>query len=121
MEIGSIIETTEAKKIRYEAKYLGPWVGCGGEVDVPCGVKFRVVEVDGDECRCLCLDESIVEKANRVEIEKTLKRAAGDRLAKKLLGVSFFVLESGQKDESRKMLSVPDRCCVDVLGATIEE
>ena len=48
MEVGSIIETTEAKKIRYEAKYLGPWVGCGGEVDVPCGVKFRVVEVNAD-------------------------------------------------------------------------
>ena len=68
MEVGSIIETTEAKKIRYEAKYLGPWVGCGGVVDVPCGVKFRVVEVDGDECRCLCLAESIVEKAKRLEI-----------------------------------------------------
>ena len=95
MEIGSIIETTEAKKIRYEAKYLGPWVGCGGEVDVPCGVKFRVVEVDGDECRCLCLDESIVEKAKRLEIEKVLKRAVGERLAKKFLGVSFFVLEVG--------------------------
>ena len=102
MEVGSIIETTETKKIRYEAKCLGPWVGCGGEVDVPCGVKFRVVEVDGDECRCLCLDASIVEKAKRLEIENVLKRAAGDRLAKKLLGVSFFVLELGQKDQSKK-------------------
>ena len=74
------------------------WVGGGGEVDVPCGVKFRVIEVDGDECRCLCLDESIVEKAKRLEVEKVLKRAAGDRLSKKFLGVSFFVLELGYFD-----------------------
>lgn len=93
MEVGSIIEMTEAKKIRYEAKYLGPWVGCGGEVDVPCGVKFRVVDVIENECRCLCLDESIVAKAKRLEMEKVVKRVAGDRIIKKFLGVSFFVFE----------------------------
>ena len=78
-----------------------PRLHCIGRL-VPCGVKFRVVEVDGDECRCLCLDESIVEKAKRLEIEKVLKRVAGDRLAKKFLGVSFFVLELGQKGQSKK-------------------
>ena len=77
-------------RLRYIAAYAGPWVGCGGELDVKTGTRFSVMDVDGDDLLCKSMDEELVNQAKQLEKLRIAQTSNPARMLKLFLGIDRF-------------------------------